>query len=1304
MPYRKPPAGLPALAAAGAGALALALALIPAPSHAQQPRDHLPRTGEGRPSARPGYLDLEGVTQAERDAIERVKRTRRSFVFAGERSAELFLGKDGTTGGAGAELCRWLTGFFGIEFETAVLSAEGVELGLSSGTVDFAVTSGADRRRRDAPWIVTSTVAERPIQYLRLPGSRPIPEISAARAVRYAYFSGSGDYLAASGSVEKPFMAFPVKDPADAWRALTTGDADALVVQSPLRAALDPYGEVAAENILPMVTVEVAFTALDPELAPFVAAVQRHLERNGRAHFQEIWRKGRRAYAKDRFLASLTPRELSWIRESADSGRDVLVGLEHDNYPMCFWNDREREFQGVSVDILREMEVLTGLHFVPGNSGPVSWEESLSDLEAGRIQIISELLRSPDREDRFLWTDAPYIVDRYAFMSLSGFPDVGIEDVPDLRVGLSAGTAKTELFWSWFPGHTLARIYEGNTAPYGGLERGEVDLVMGTRNELLAMTNYLERPFFKVNFTLEDRSSDSYFGVAPGEHELRAVLSKAQRLVDTEEIASRWRARVFDYRGAMARARMPFMAAGLVLLVLVILLMGAMFVRSRRSGRALEEAVASRTEELTRHIAIAESASRAKSEFLARTSHEIRTPMNAIIGFSELARREHGTRRSLEYIDGIRSAGANLLTIINDILDFSKIESGSLQLMNSSYRTSGLLNDAVNLIRVRMGEKPVKLVLDVSPDIPRFLIGDPGRVRQILLNLLSNAVKYTRRGSIGLTVRSQAAGADEARITVEVEDTGVGIRPEDLTRLFGEFTRLDERSNSGVEGTGLGLAIARRLTRAMGGDIAAESVYGKGSRFRAWIVQKVSDWEPMGPLADGPGQAPETPRASFAAPGASVLVVDDYASNLMVAEGLLLPYGMRLTFASGGVEAVEAARNKAFDLILMDHMMPEMDGIEAMRAIREIEGGRDVPVVALTANAVSGMREMYLESGFDDYLTKPIDPARLDRLLARWIPITLRREMPVPGSGNGSGAPGTGTPGGGGSGTTGGMPGGFTGFRMPGGAGVAGGAPRLSADGGGTGEAGGAGVRDLPFPEDVDISLGVSRAGGSARYMRLLQSFRKDAEGSAEALGDASPDGLARFTIAVHALKSACANIGAGPLSAAAAALEKAAREGDLGFVSGELPGFRERLGRLIRSIRELNSGGTLRDAGGVAEEAGASGAGGGDAGGRAVFPDGGSAWAGPDSPGRQAAGDLGVPAADVKAELAALAAGLSSALESHDFPRVDEELMRLQAAAAGSDGLMRAVDEVADDILTGDYGEALEALASLGAGPRRVP
>jgi signal transduction histidine kinase/CheY-like chemotaxis protein len=517
------------------------------------------------------------------------------------------------------------------------------------------------------------------------------------------------------------------------------------------------------------------------------------------------------------------------------------------------------------------------------------------------------------------------------------------------------------------------------------------------------------------------------------------------------------------------------------------------------------------------------TASRAKSDFLARTSHEIRTPMNAIIGLSELARREHGKPKALEYIMGIKSAGASLLAIINDILDFSKIESGNLLIHPAPYGTTSLLNDTLAIIRVRMAETPLELIADIPPDIPGSLFGDAGRVRQILLNLLSNAVKYTKRGFIKFSVSGKQVAQDTIRLTFTVQDSGIGIKDEDIAKLFGEFMRIGESRNTGIEGTGLGLAIAQSLCRAMGGEIAVQSEYGKGSIFTATLVQTVADWKPIGDMTDISVGQEEAQCVSFIAPEADVLVVDDFSSNLLVAEGLLMPYRMRVFTCLNGCEAVELVRERPFDLVLMDHMMPEMDGVEATHAIRNMsdERCRTLPIIALTANAVSGMREMFLENGFNDFLSKPIETAKLDAVLKKWIPEGKRRNAPE----NGEISP----------------------------------SEELS---------------ELAFPEiaGVDVVTGLAGIGGSRRrYLHLLETFRRDAE-AGFALLEKMPDesSLRSFTTLVHALKSALANIGANELSQTAALLEGAGREADMPAIRSELPPFREELAVLVTRIKEI--------------------------------------------------------------------------------------------------------------------------------------
>jgi len=537
----------------------------------------------------------------------------------------------------------------------------------------------------------------------------------------------------------------------------------------------------------------------------------------------------------------------------------------------------------------------------------------------------------------------------------------------------------------------------------------------------------------------------------------------------------------------------------------------------------MNRAMESQYQELALANEQAAMASRAKSIFLARMSHEIRTPMNAVIGMSELAQRDYGLPKGLEYIAGIKSAGVSLLSIINDILDFSKIESGHLEFAASPYETASLLNDVLTIIRVRMAKKPLELLVNADPDIPCNMIGDVGRVRQILLNLLNNAVKYTEKGFIKLSIFGKRTGENAIRLTLIVEDSGIGIRQKDMPRLFNDFSRVDEKRNSAIEGTGLGLSITRSLCLTMGGDITAVSKYGKGSIFTATLIQTVDDWRPMGDMADMaavPKACAGTQRITFTAPEAEVLVVDDFSSNLLVAEGLLAPYKLHVFTCLNGREAVKLVQTRSFDLVLMDHMMPEMDGMEATAAIRAL-GGRftDLPIVALTANVVSGMKEQFLSNGFNDFLAKPIDTADLDALLQTWIP-AAKQQSATEDNGN---APGD----------------------------------ALATE-------------TFPAMEGVDTAAGMDRVGGSPnRYRELLHMFLRDAK-AGFALLEAHPDraDLRSFTTFVHALKSGLANIGANALSKSAAVLENAGRKGDLAAIRDNLVSFRMGLVELTARIR----------------------------------------------------------------------------------------------------------------------------------------
>ncbi|MBQ7583826.1 MAG: response regulator [Lachnospiraceae bacterium] len=390
------------------------------------------------------------------------------------------------------------------------------------------------------------------------------------------------------------------------------------------------------------------------------------------------------------------------------------------------------------------------------------------------------------------------------------------------------------------------------------------------------------------------------------------------------------------------------------------------------------------------------AAGRAKSQFLAQMSHEIRTPINAVLGMNEMILRESKDEKVLDYSEDIRSAGRTLLAIINSILDFSKIEDGKMEITPVKYTTAELIHNLENSISERARAKSLELMLEVDENLPRALYGDDVRLSQVIMNLLTNAVKYTEKGSITLTMEDAVRESDSIMLSVSVKDTGIGIRSEDMEKLFESFERLDEKRNRSIEGTGLGMSIVTRLLKMMDSELKVESVYGEGSVFSFVIRQGIADGEPIGDysLISFKGREAEKHTATVYAPKACVLVTDDNQMNLKVAKYLLNLSGIMPDLASSGQETLEMTTKKSYNIIFLDHMMPGMDGIETLNKLREDKLiDERTAVIALTANAVVGSREKYLKAGFDDYLSKPIEVAQLESLIYKYLPVELLQEV-----------------------------------------------------------------------------------------------------------------------------------------------------------------------------------------------------------------------------------------------------------------------------------------------------------------------
>lgn len=395
--------------------------------------------------------------------------------------------------------------------------------------------------------------------------------------------------------------------------------------------------------------------------------------------------------------------------------------------------------------------------------------------------------------------------------------------------------------------------------------------------------------------------------------------------------------------------------------------------------------------EQNKQEAIVARASQAK--FLANMSHEIRTPINAVIGMNEMILRENEVDTIQEYARNIQNASSMLLALVNDILDFSKIESGQLELVEDNYSIAGLIQTEILLLKARANEKVINTGLDINPHIPSVLYGDELRIKQIVTNVLSNAVKYTQVGSVSFTADFAWTDVDTINLKFIVADTGSGIHKEDLSKLFDSFKRLEENKNRNIEGTGLGLNIAKQLVDLMQGDIQVESEYGKGSTFTIIIPQKVVDKAPMGSLAVAVKKLQKTKKTEqkrFVAPEVKVLAVDDNSMNLAVIKGLLKRTKVQLDTVGSGKECLALTAEKKYDLILMDHMMPDLDGVETLRRIRKDKTNPncDTVVIALTANAIAGCREMYINYGFDEYISKPIEIDKLEGLMLQLLPDT----------------------------------------------------------------------------------------------------------------------------------------------------------------------------------------------------------------------------------------------------------------------------------------------------------------------------
>ena len=577
--------------------------------------------------------------------------------------------------------------------------------------------------------------------------------------------------------------------------------------------------------------------------------------------------------------------------------------------------------------------------------------------------------------------------------------------------------------------------------------------------------------------------------------------------------------------GSMSILPTIIVAIYLIFVIIVMILAIYLIVASVRVRESIELRAAKEE---------AEEASKAKSTFLANMSHEIRTPINAILGFDEIILREYSDPTLRQYAESIKSSVTTLLNLVNGILDYSRMEAGKITLAEEPYDLKTMITDLISMIKPRMDSKNLEIRCNINPDLPKVLIGDVVRMKQLVVNILSNAAKYTKEGYVELKVDYELVDKQNIKLKIAVKDTGIGMTKESLQKLFNAFERFDEDKNKTIEGTGLGMSIAKQILDKMDSEMVVSSEYGKGSRFAFEVVQRVYDWNTLGQFdfhnsaknSDTPTYQPE-----FVAPDLSILIVDDTEMNLIVVKGLLKNSKLNIDTATSGMEALSLIDAKVYDAMLIDQRMPEMDGIELIKRIRanKENENHDKPCIALTANSVKGVRESCLEAGFNDFLEKPVDGNTLEKMLKKYLPEDKLKEpdttdIPETVKNDAENIQ-----------------------DLEEGAPVSKESPEESEDSKAVSDNN---LQELEEKGLINIRDGVMYAGDMDMFINTVRFFRDNIDAKSDEIEELYfQEDFETYATKVHALKSSARIIGAADLSEHAKLMETAANENDIEYI-----------------------------------------------------------------------------------------------------------------------------------------------------------
>jgi ABC-type amino acid transport substrate-binding protein len=566
------------------------------------------------------FREIPGITAQEIAAIEELREQTDSFIYGMTMTTETYINTGGNMDGYSALFCGWLTDIFDIPFSPAIYSWDNLWSGLLNESIDFTGDLMATPERRKI-LLMTDAIVERSLSSFQLPGVDSISVIAMTRPPRLAFLANSAVLDRVEPLVDYNFEVIFYGDNSVAYDMLKNGEVDAVLVMGVSEPSFDIYGDVKSETFFPLVYNSSSLSTRNQKLAPVISVMQKALQyESTRSYLVKLYKAGYNEYRRHKLLTKLTNEELTYIRNNPV----VKIAAEFDNYPVSFYNTNEKQWQGAVFDVLSEIGEFTGLSFEVYNNPDVKFTELLNIVETGKLPMISELLWTIEREDRFLWPGTAVMTDCSALISKSDFPGITLDEILNIRVGVAKGTAHAELFRRWFPGHSKLFEYNSTYEVWDALERGEIDMIMSRQNQFLAMSNYRERAGFKINVTF-DNFFNATFGLNKNETVLCSILDKTLVLVDTKRIAGNWTNKFLDYRYKIIEARLPWLIGVTALSLITLALILILFYRSRVER-----------ERLVKQQIEVEAANRAKSSFLATMSHEMRTPMNAIIGMTSI--------------------------------------------------------------------------------------------------------------------------------------------------------------------------------------------------------------------------------------------------------------------------------------------------------------------------------------------------------------------------------------------------------------------------------------------------------------------------------------------------------------------------------------------------------------------------------------------------------------------------------------------------------------------------------------------